>query len=276
MSSTGTLTSPLGFAGGYTDAETGFEYLVHRYYDPASDQFLSVDPLEASTQAPYYYASDNAVNYKDPDGNSTHGYCVGLSGAATTYVINPSVGGLGCLLEDSNQSIGFSAIGDSSSGARGPRESASSHVIDTLKSFVANGIVGAQASLLDMNTNTQTLDGLHGSWSMYGATAGVGVHGGFGVGWTAGDIYRGKNSGFMIGMNAGAGFGLPLSYGGTTGFSVSANHPADLGVLGYKYYFYAGLLKSLDLLMWPLLNQFGLSVKEGVDGEQRPNAACSR
>ena len=90
------------------------------------------------------------------------------------------------------------------------------------------------------------------------------------------DIYRGKNSGFMIGMNAGAGFGLPLSYGGTTGFSVSANHPADLGVLGYKYYFYAGLLKSLDLLMWPLLNQFGLSVKEGVDGEQRPNAACSR
>jgi RHS repeat-associated protein len=276
MSSTGTLTSPLGFAGGYTDAETGFEYLVNRYYDPTSDQFLSVDTLVDSTKAPYYYASDNAVNYTDPTGNSTHGYCVGLSGAATTYVVNPSVGGFGCLLEDSSQNIGFSAMGYNSAGTRARGESVAGHVIDTLKSFLANGVIGAQASLLDMNTNSQTLDGLHGTWSMYGGTAGVGIHGGIGAGWTAGDIYRGSNSGFMIGLNVGVGFGLPLSYGGTSGFNVSANHPADLGTLGYKYYFYAGLLKGLDLLMWPLLNQFGLSAKEGVDGERQQVAACQR
>jgi RHS repeat-associated protein len=88
MSSTGTLTSPLDFAGGYTDAETGFEYLVNRYYDPASDQFLSVDPLVSSTRAPYYYAGDNAVNNTDPSGEATLGECVSASvqsiGAFTT------------------------------------------------------------------------------------------------------------------------------------------------------------------------------------------------
>jgi RHS repeat-associated protein len=81
MSSTGTLTSPLGFAGGYTDAETGFEYLVNRYYDPASDQFLSADPAASSTRAPYYYALDNVVNYKDPSGAYTVGMCASGSAA---------------------------------------------------------------------------------------------------------------------------------------------------------------------------------------------------
>ncbi len=40
--STGRL-SPLGFAGEYTDAETGFQYLRARYYDPVTGQFLSRD-----------------------------------------------------------------------------------------------------------------------------------------------------------------------------------------------------------------------------------------
>ena len=35
--------TPFGFAGGYTDP-TGLIYLINRYYDPATGQFLSVDP----------------------------------------------------------------------------------------------------------------------------------------------------------------------------------------------------------------------------------------
>lgn len=41
---TGTATTPFGFAGQYTDSETGFQYLQTRYYDPATSQFLSRDP----------------------------------------------------------------------------------------------------------------------------------------------------------------------------------------------------------------------------------------
>ena len=37
--------TPFGFAGQYTDAETGFQYLQARYYDPATGQFLTPDPL---------------------------------------------------------------------------------------------------------------------------------------------------------------------------------------------------------------------------------------
>jgi RHS repeat-associated protein len=113
MSSTGTLTSPLGFAGGYTDAETGFEYLVNRYYDPASDQFLSVDPLEASTQAPYYYANDNPTNAKDPSGKATLGVCGAVS---AIFGIGGSVGD--CLTRTVDAS-GEDDIGLVSTGALG-------------------------------------------------------------------------------------------------------------------------------------------------------------
>ena len=49
---TGGLTSatPFGYAGGYTDP-TGLIYLLARYYDPGTGQFISVDPDLAQTLA---------------------------------------------------------------------------------------------------------------------------------------------------------------------------------------------------------------------------------
>jgi hypothetical protein len=41
---------------------------VGRYYDPATGQFLSVDPLVNLTAAPYFYAGDDPVNGTDPSG----------------------------------------------------------------------------------------------------------------------------------------------------------------------------------------------------------------
>lgn len=35
-----TATTPFGFAGGYTDP-TDLIYLIHRYYDPSTGQFIS-------------------------------------------------------------------------------------------------------------------------------------------------------------------------------------------------------------------------------------------
>jgi hypothetical protein len=42
--------------------------LYHRYYDPATEQFLSVDPLVDRTDQPYTYAGDDPVNVSDPSG----------------------------------------------------------------------------------------------------------------------------------------------------------------------------------------------------------------
>ncbi len=64
----GTTTTPLGYDGQYTSTDTGLIYLRARVYDPATAQFLTVDPLEAFTSEPYSYADDNPLNVSDPTG----------------------------------------------------------------------------------------------------------------------------------------------------------------------------------------------------------------
>jgi RHS repeat-associated protein len=65
---TGTVTSPIGFDGDYQDASTGLDYLVNRYYDPATAQFITQDPIVAVTGEPYQYANDDPLNGSDPSG----------------------------------------------------------------------------------------------------------------------------------------------------------------------------------------------------------------
>jgi RHS repeat-associated protein len=64
----GATTTPLGYDGQYTNSDTGLIYLRARTYDPATGQFLTVDPDAAETQEPYGYAADNPVNESDPSG----------------------------------------------------------------------------------------------------------------------------------------------------------------------------------------------------------------
>jgi len=64
----GTATTPFGYAGQYTDGETGLQYLRARSYDPATAQFLSVDPLVAQTGQPYAYVGADPLNATDPAG----------------------------------------------------------------------------------------------------------------------------------------------------------------------------------------------------------------
>ncbi len=71
VGSTGTDDTPLGFAGAYTDAETGFLYLINRYYDPATGEFLTVDPLVDESGQSYAYTGDDPVNGVDPLGLCT-------------------------------------------------------------------------------------------------------------------------------------------------------------------------------------------------------------
>lgn len=69
----GTLDTPLRYTGQYTDAESGLVYLRARYYDPATSEFLTVDPLVDKTRQPYLYSGDNPLNFTDPTGQSFWG-----------------------------------------------------------------------------------------------------------------------------------------------------------------------------------------------------------
>jgi RHS repeat-associated protein len=67
-SHTGTASSPFGFSGNWTDPDTGLIYLRARDYDPATAQFLTVDPLVDSTRQPYAYVADDPLGRTDPSG----------------------------------------------------------------------------------------------------------------------------------------------------------------------------------------------------------------
>jgi hypothetical protein len=42
--------------------------VVNRYYDPTTDQFISIDPDVADTDQPYVFTNDNPLNSEDPLG----------------------------------------------------------------------------------------------------------------------------------------------------------------------------------------------------------------
>jgi RHS repeat-associated protein len=91
---TGTATTPLGYAGEYRDDNTGLVYLRARWYDPATAQFLTVDPLAAITGEPYNYANNNPLNQTDPTGLDA----------------NPLLGGLDTDLGNIENSIGNAIV----------------------------------------------------------------------------------------------------------------------------------------------------------------------
>jgi hypothetical protein len=64
--------------------------IINRYYDPTTDQFLSVDPMISQTDQPYVFTNDSPLNATDPLGLSISGTngesCISLSACS-----NPSV-----------------------------------------------------------------------------------------------------------------------------------------------------------------------------------------
>ena len=76
-----TSYTPFGYAGGYTDP-TGIVYLINRYYDPQTGQFISVDPDVSQTFQPYAYANGDPISISDPTGLCGWNGCVEFAGAA--------------------------------------------------------------------------------------------------------------------------------------------------------------------------------------------------
>ncbi|WP_266318811.1 RHS repeat-associated core domain-containing protein [Kitasatospora sp. NBC_00240] len=61
-------TAALQYAGQYTDPESSLVYLRARYYDPATAQFLTVDPAVQQTLSAYGYGAGDPLNQTDPSG----------------------------------------------------------------------------------------------------------------------------------------------------------------------------------------------------------------
>jgi len=76
VATTGDEQPLLGYAGQYTDTETGYQYLRARYYDPATGQFLTKDPAARVSREPYGYAGGDPVGLTDPSGLCIWDGCV--------------------------------------------------------------------------------------------------------------------------------------------------------------------------------------------------------
>jgi len=68
IGSTGSYSTPLGYVGQFTDLESGLVYLQARYYDPTTGQFLTRDPMLATSGVPYAYVDGNPLNLRDSTG----------------------------------------------------------------------------------------------------------------------------------------------------------------------------------------------------------------
>lgn len=91
---TGSPTSPLGYAGSYAQPGTGLDDMRARDYDPSTGGFTSVDPMVTVSGQPYAYASDAPNVYTDPTGR-----LVGFDNVVAG-LIGAVVAGGGALLND--------------------------------------------------------------------------------------------------------------------------------------------------------------------------------
>ncbi len=69
------------------------QYPLPRYYDPATQQFLTVDPLLAQTEQAYAYAGGSPTNATDPSGNEANGICINFGAAGMPLMPNSGASG---------------------------------------------------------------------------------------------------------------------------------------------------------------------------------------
>lgn len=218
----GTPTSPFGFAGQYTDANTGLVNMRARWYDAGDGEFTTVDPDLAETDQPYEYAGDDPVNESDPSGKFTLGICLQ---AGVTF-------GLGSLLHGEINS-GSACLTRTVGGATDQIG-----LTETLANVGSGTALGADlsGSIAVQISNANTLDELSGVFTNTTVSAGPidGVQ--FGPGGTATFFTGSATDGRKIwGASLGISFGIGVDvakYPTTTWVQVAHNPflviPADI------------------------------------------------
>jgi RHS repeat-associated protein len=86
-----TSLQPLRYASYVWDSESALYYCSQRYYDPATCQFISTDPVRADgEESPYQYCGGDPVQLVDEDGCEPHGYgmCDGYGASGYNYGYN--------------------------------------------------------------------------------------------------------------------------------------------------------------------------------------------
>jgi RHS repeat-associated protein len=164
-SKTGAVKNPFGFAGEYTDAESGMLYLRARYYDPASAQFISRDPLVRVTREPYSYASNTPLNLTDPSGTCPWCVTAGI-GAAVGGVM----GGLGAAAQGGD-------LGDIMRGAAGGAAGGAMAGLLGPAGLAVRPVFAGLADGLTSSVTTQALEGCFDLSRTIGDTVSGGVAG---------------------------------------------------------------------------------------------------
>lgn len=77
--------SVMGFTSEQHDT-SGLIYRRHRYYDPTAGQFISVDPMVATTMDPYGYADGNPLQIVDPLGLFSWDNAMANLGTGATWI----------------------------------------------------------------------------------------------------------------------------------------------------------------------------------------------
>ena len=146
----------------YTDPETGLLYLRARYYDPATAQFLTRDPLDASTRSAYSYGGNDPLNMDDPSGlgfgwhSITH-----AAGSAVNNVLSATTGGRANCVRDVTCSASTKSAFVSSQNAA------------DFAGGVLNGVTGGNAKNLLGLAGSQGKANLDSTWGWSGQATGA-------------------------------------------------------------------------------------------------------
>jgi RHS repeat-associated protein len=121
----------------------GLVYLINRYYDPTTDQFLSVDPMISQTDQPYVFTNDSPLNATDPLGLKGW-YCMG--GVVSEYYNGNKYGAVGAGQCGSGVRSYGCASGDSTCNGAVSAFWAEVAAYEAMKASNRNGVASPQPS----------------------------------------------------------------------------------------------------------------------------------